>query len=145
MKKTLTSTVLFVAVLGLGVLGCDSDSSSPTEPPPPTEAIFLVDSCPGQEGEAYRIKTSDAAVIAEAERLIATGEQRIPNGRLRSGDGGFNASWSWHIDPATLEFADATIEVCDGCASVVESDVDTWVNNVGSFCPWSAVVLSREQ
>ena len=140
MKKTLT--VLVVAVLVVAVLGCSSDSSTPTEPP--SDAVFLVDSCPGEQGETYRLRITDEAMIAEAERLIATGERRIPNGRLRSGNGGFNQPWSWHVDPATVEFADATIEVCDGCASVVENDLDTWLN-VGSFCPWSAVVLEREQ
>lgn len=43
----------------------------------------------------------DPALIAEAERLIAAGDQKIILGELRSGDGGFNAPWSWHMDPAT--------------------------------------------
>ena len=136
MKKTLMALVV-------AFLGC-SDSTTPTEPTGPLDAVFLVDSCPGEQGETFRLRITDEATIAEAERLIATGERRIPNGRLRSGDGGFNQPWSWHVDPATVEFADATIEVCDGCASFVENDLDTWLD-VGSFCPWSAVVLVREQ
>ncbi|WP_435529682.1 BP74-related protein [Occultella kanbiaonis] len=30
-------------------------------------------------------------------------------------DPGVNAPWTWHIDPASLEFADQTIEVCEAC------------------------------
>lgn len=126
------------------VAACDSGGGSPTEPDPPM-AVFRVDSCPDQAGEDFRVLMRDPALIAEAERLIATGGQRIVLGRLAAGDGGFNAPWSWHLDPATLEFADVTIEVCSGCASFVENDLDVWLNNVGSFCPWDAVFLEREQ
>ena len=128
------------------LLGCDSNSSndSPTEPDP--MAIFLVDSCPDAAAdETFRVLMRDEALIAEAERLIATGEQRIILGDLAPGDGGFNAPWSWHMIPSTLDFADSTIEVCSGCASFIENDLDTWLNNVGTFCPWAAVFLEREQ
>ena len=49
-------------------------------------------------------------------------------------DPGVNAPWSWHIDPATLEFADMTIEVCDGLPSYVEDGTVT----SDQYCPWSA-------
>jgi hypothetical protein len=39
-----------------------------------------------------------------------------------------------------VSFADATIEVCDGLPSFVEADKDHWLNTVGEFCPWSAIV-----
>ncbi len=133
-----------VALAALLVLGaCGSSSSTPTEPL--VEAIFLIDSCPHLEGQTFRALMRDSALIAEAERLIASGGQRILIGELRAGDGGFNAPWSWHLDPETLEFADATIEVCSACASAVEDDLETWLNNIGSYCPWSARVLAREQ
>jgi len=141
---TLRRLVLLVAMLAATfALGACNRSSSPTEPLP--EAIFLVDSCPHLEGERFRVLMRDSALIAEAERLIATAGQRILIGELRRGNGGFNAPWSWHLDPATLEFADMTVEVCDGCASGVEGDLETWLNEVGSFCPWSARFLAREQ
>ncbi|MEO3993764.1 MAG: hypothetical protein QN229_05640 [Desulfurococcaceae archaeon TW002] len=40
------------------------------------------------------------------------------------GDGGFNKSWGWHLDPDTVEVADVTIELCDGMPSFVESELD---------------------
>jgi hypothetical protein len=34
--------------------------------------------------------------------------------------------------------SDLTIEHCSGLPSFVEADLDVWLNNVGSYCPWSA-------
>ena len=53
-------------------------------------------------------------------------------------DPGVNEPWSWHIDPSTLEFADMTIEVCDGLPSYVEDGTVT----SDRFCPWSAELVS---
>lgn len=140
------SSIFLVAILVtfLFVAGCDGGGGdSPTEPD--TMAVFRVDSCPGQAGETFHVLMTDPALIAEAERLIATGEQRILLGNLAAGDGGFNAPWSWHMVPSTLEFTDVTIELCSGCASFIENDLDEWLNNVRSFCPWDALFLEREQ
>ncbi len=62
----------------------------------------------------------------------------IPNGVVVRDDPGVNAPWSWHIDPATLEFADNTIEVCDGLPSYVEDEIVT----SDRYCPWSAKIVS---
>ena len=53
-------------------------------------------------------------------------------------DPGVNAPWSWHIAPATLEFAELTIEVCDGLPSYVEDGTVT----SDHYCPWSAKIVS---
>ena len=53
-------------------------------------------------------------------------------------DPSVNEPWSWHIDPATLEFAGVTIEVCDGLPSFVEDGSLT----SDTYCPWSAEVIS---
>ena len=53
-------------------------------------------------------------------------------------DPSVNAPWSWHIDPATLEFADVTTEVCDGLPSYVEDGTLT----SDTYCPWSADVIA---
>jgi hypothetical protein len=73
-------------------------------------------------------------------RALLRGEQApsIPNGRVVRGDPGVNVGWSWHIDPAGFEFADATTEVCDGLPSYVERDIISG----DRFCPWTATVLA---
>lgn len=87
--------------------------------------------------QSYKIRLDTQEQVDHVVELMNGGEDgRIPNGRImRDGDGGVNAPWSWHIDPATLEFADATIEVCDGLPEFVEDGTLTseW------YCPWQAV------
>ena len=67
----------------------------------------------------------------------------IPNGVLREGRGAgdHNRPWSWHLDPQETVMAEQTVEVCSGKPSFVESDLDQWINVVGRYCPWSAVLI----
>jgi hypothetical protein len=91
--------------------------------------------------EEYRILLTDPADIAVAQQLLAGEEApRIPNGVVvRGDDGGVNTGYSWHIDPGSLEFADMTIEICDGLPSDVERGMIS-----DRFCPWSAEVIAIE-
>lgn len=93
-------------------------------------------------GETYRILLTDPADIAVARDLLAGKEApRIPNGKvIRGDDGGVNTGYSWHIDPNDIEWADVTIEVCDG----TPSDVETGTITSDRFCPWSAEVVALE-
>jgi hypothetical protein len=89
--------------------------------------------------ETYKVELATPELVAHAEALLA-GEAvaSIPNGVVVRDDPGPNAPWSWHIDPATLEFADMTIEVCDGLPSYVEDGTVT----SDQYCPWSAEIVS---
>ena len=79
--------------------------------------------------------------IQHVKDLMAGSEEgRIPVGTIVRDDPGVNAPWSWHIDPTTLEFADQTIEVCDGLPEYVEDG--TLTSN--TYCPWSAVPIKLE-
>ena len=90
-------------------------------------------------GEQYKIELATPELVAHAEALLA-GEDvaSIPLGRVVRDDPSVNAPWSWHIDPATLEFADMTIEVCDGLPSYVEDETVTSPD----YCPWSAKIIA---
>ncbi len=90
-------------------------------------------------GETYRIELATPELADHARRLLA-GDQlsAIPLGTVVRDDPGPNAPWSWHIDPATLEFAFATIGVCDG----IPSDVENGTITSDQYCPWSAKVVS---
>jgi hypothetical protein len=89
--------------------------------------------------ETYKIELATPELVQHARDLLA-GEEvaSIPNGKVVRDDPGVNAPWSWHIDPATLEFADMTIEVCDGLPSYVEDGTVT----SDQYCPWSAEIVS---
>ena len=102
--------------------------------PRPVVATFEV-----AGGETYKIELATPELIGHAEALLA-GEDvaAIPLGTVVRDDPGPNAPWSWHIDPETLEFADQTIEVCDGLPSYVEDRTVT----SEQFCPWSAEIVA---
>lgn len=94
-------------------------------------------------GERFSIFVTKASTI---DQIIALwngqSNARIPNGRLRAGRVSYNLPWSWHIDPEEIEMAEATIELCDGTPSFVESELDYWLQTVGYYCPWGARLIA---
>jgi len=88
--------------------------------------------------ETYKIELDTPALVKHAEQLLK-GEDvaAIPLGRVVRDSPSVNKPWSWHIDPKTLEFAQITIEVCDGLPSYVEDGTVTSKD----YCPWSAKVI----
>jgi hypothetical protein len=58
----------------------------------------------------------------EAARVAASGGRAgIPNGRVVTATS-VNIGWSWHLED--IEFAELTIDVCDGRPSDVEREPD---------------------
>ena len=124
-------TMLMTAV----ALGGCQDATLPTE-----GAVYRVES----SGEIFHVHVLDEATIALIEtRLTAPTWQGIVTAEIARGDGGFNAPWSWHMVPATVELADLTIELCDGRPSLVEADLDYWIDTVRRFCPWGGQIVER--
>ncbi len=130
-------SLVAAAVLAMA-LGAACGGGSPAAP---ARAVYVVDVV----GERFRILLSDGERIAEARRILAGEEsQKIVAGRLLAGDGGFNDGYGWHMDPATVQFADASVEVCDGRPSAVEANLDYWLNTLGQYCPWAARIVAEE-
>jgi len=129
-----TRRVSVLAALAVAVtVACEDDT---LEPLPVTFVIEVVD-------EHFTVRATTPEAIADLEQRRLSGQTGVITGDLATGDGGFNSPWSWHIEPGTVEVADVAIELCDGRPSMVEADIDYWINTVGRFCPWSARVLSR--
>ena len=127
MKRTL-ALVLLAAAVTAALTGCVPSGT--------TVVTFEV----ADQG-TYKIELITPEQIAHVKELMAGSEEgRIPVGTIVRGDPGVNAPWSWHIDPQTLEFADATIEVCDGLPEYVEDGTLT----SDTYCPWSAVPIALE-
>ena len=127
MKRTLR-LVLLAAAVTAALAGC--------VPSDTTVVTFEV----ADQG-TYKIELITPEQIAHVKELMAGSEEgRIPVGTIVRDDPGVNAPWSWHIDPQTLEFADATIEVCDGLPEYVEDGTLT----SDTYCPWSAVPIALE-
>ena len=133
-----SAAALAAGLILLGLTGCAPSGSGPDDDiEAPAVVTFEV-----ADTQSYKIRLDTQEQVDHVVDLMNGGEDgRIPNGKIvRDGDGGVNAPWTWHIDPATLEFADATIEVCDGLPEYVEDGTLTsdW------YCPWQAVPTALE-
>ena len=128
MRATTAWSTVLIAVIAGALVGCVQQ---------PTVATFEV----ANQG-TFKIELATPELIQHAKDLMsgATEEGRIPLGLVVRDDPGVNAPWSWHIDPSTLEFADAAIEVCDGLPQYVEDGTVT----SDYYCPWSAEVIAIE-
>lgn len=130
-------------IWGIALAGTSACTGETSLPPPPQGAVFEVRACKGSlqapQGEVFRILLLDSTRIqAAAAALLATGEH-IVAGTLRAGDGGFNAPWSWHMDPASVTFPDVVAEDCVGCPSFVQNDLSYWLQK-GFYCAIGEVV-----
>lgn len=73
-----------------------------------------------------------------ASRILRPGD--LDAGRLES-SGSVNVGYSWHIDPNDIEFANITMEVCDGKPPDVEAQLIT----SDRFCPWTARGVATDE
>ena len=125
--------VLLLILLGASIATCQ-DAVDP-EP----DAVFEV----RVVDETFRVGVDDPVQIDSFAARLASGAEGNLSGELKAGPGGVNAPWSWHLDPATVHVADLTTEVCDGRPSMVEEDLDYWLDTVEHYCPWGARVIAR--
>jgi hypothetical protein len=135
-RRLMAPTLL---ALGLAIAACTGQpavSPSPVVTPPPASGAIIATF--EVEGERYRILLTDPEDIEIAQRLLAGEEApNIPNGLIVRGDPGVNTGYSWHIDPDSVEFADMTMELCDGIPSFVEDGT----LEGDRYCPWDAKVV----
>ncbi|MCZ6672267.1 MAG: hypothetical protein O7C75_04930, partial [Verrucomicrobia bacterium] len=96
--------------------------------------------------EIFYAETSDPSVIAivreELKKPLADRSLHM-NGRIDRGANGPNGKWSWYYIANEWTLAEMSMELCDSWPSYVEENLDTWLEEVGSLCPWASRV-SRE-
>ena len=122
MKRLVTAFFIVLAAAACG--------SNPTAPGETAIVTFAV------ANETFRVELSSAAQIEAARAAQAGGPANIPNGRIVAGTG-VNTGWSWHLED--VEFAEATMELCDGRPSDVEKEGPQYAG--GRYCPWGARVI----
>ena len=94
-------------------------------------------------GEQFKVKVEGQAAIAALQARLDAGTTGVISGKLVRGNGGFNTTWGWHLEPSSVTAPDLAIELCDGRPSMVQADLDYWMASVKQFCPWGATVVSR--
>jgi hypothetical protein len=131
-RRTPATRAVVAGLLAAVAIGaCGSSDGPPASPPGPVVVTFEV------VDERFKALLTEPADIDIARRLL-DGEDvpNIPNGRVVR-ETGVNEGYSWSLDPSDFEFADVTVEVCDG----LPSDVETNVISGDRYCPTSAVVI----
>lgn len=128
--------VVVVLLILLPLAACTVDGSFGLDPETPVFELEVSD-------ELFRVAVTDPEEVARLQARLQSGQEGVVSGTLLPGPGGVNAEWSWHLDPTTVHVADVAIEVCDGRPSMVEADLTYWLQTVGRFCPWGAVVVAR--
>ena len=96
----------------------------------------------------FVIALNDTAKIEQARKAVTDPEQNPHSvmGIIVKSAAAYNPPWSYHLDPATIEFFELAIEVCDAAPQFVE---DHLAEACGAFlpdcrwCPWSSKVLAE--
>lgn len=124
-----------IARLGLAVLAVSAACGCSSTAPSGSSAEFVV----AVGSERFTLRSTDAGTIAQLRDALAGRRAGFPIGPLHGGDGGFNAPWTWHLDPAQTRFTEAAIEVCDGAPSYVEQHQSDYP----TYCPWGARIVAE--
>ena len=125
------------AAIVLALAACSDDVTGPEY-----DAVYEVE----VNGERFRVALQTPAQIAKADSLLASGVEQNLSGTLERGNGGFNMSYSWHLDPSTVHWPDLSMEICDGRPnSEVEAEVDYFIETVQYYCPWGAKIVAKVQ
>jgi hypothetical protein len=114
----------------LAALGCSSTG------PHDAFAEFVV----AVEDETFVVRSADPETIRLGFASLRGETSVFPIGPVENGDGGFNAPWSWHVDPERVRFTEAAIEVCDGRPSYVEQHLADYLPL--GYCPWGGRVVA---
>lgn len=74
----------------------------------------------------FVIQLSDPAKIEHARRIVR-GEERLRihvHGKIVKTSAPYNARWSYHLAPASIDFFEIAAEVCDASIQYVEEHLD---------------------
>lgn len=116
------------------LLSCLTLIAACSDGPSPVRSDFVL----AVGAESFVLRAQDAETVRRALGNLRGENRMFPIGPLRPGDGGFNAPWSWHLDPEQVRFTEAAIELCDGTPSYVEAHREAFP----TYCPWSARVVA---
>jgi hypothetical protein len=106
----------------------------------PTDVTFEFVHGSAKGAPTYRATTTDAELIArvrsELQKPMAERSLHI-NGRVSAGTAD-NPHWNWHFDPTDWDLSEMSMELCDGQPSYVSENLEKWLEEVGSYCPWAS-------
>lgn len=94
----------------------------------------------------FFILLEDPAKIQEARRQISERAGLHITGIIVKQTACWNPDWSYHFDPATIDFFENSMEVCDAAFWYVEENLE----DAGGaflpglrFCPWGSSIVEE--
>lgn len=143
MKRGRFSPAAAAGVLALAtLLACDSDTVVGL----PEGAVEVMLAFDGFPQDTLRIAITDTAAIRMAREYVTTKQgPRLPIGRILRG-AGIDPRYPFHFEPASVQFADVAMEVCDGAPMRTDSAVVEFMRGAtglanptsATWCPWAA-------
>jgi len=96
--------------------------------------------------ETFTVRLTDQAKIDRARRILSGQEREEIHviGRIVKRPAPWNPRWSFHYDPATVDFFSYAIEACDSTIPYTEDHLD---EAGGPFlpglvwCPWTSTLV----
>ncbi len=137
---------LLPLLLALAASSCGGGAAESPPPEQPSTVTFVFRLRGHPSTEEFRVSTSSPSFTSQVRaQLLLPESQRVlfVVGAIQAGNGGHNIGWSWHYSSASL--AEVAIELCDGTPSMVEADLNYWLNTVTTFCPWSSYAYAEIQ
>lgn len=100
------------------------------------------------EKPRFVIQLTDPLMIAHARNILSGLEKdRIHvQGTINKSPAPYNPGWSYHLDPASIDFFENAIEVCDASITFVEEnlyDVGGSTLPGSHWCPWSSRLVDE--
>ncbi len=108
------------------------------------EAYFEFDAPPAPE--TFIIKLNDPERIDQAKAILNGMEKKAVHvtGVIVKTSASYNDSWRFHLEPDSIDFFEASTEVCDSSIQGVEDNLD----EVGGaflpdnkWCPWNSRLI----
>lgn len=121
--------------------GADSGSSDGGQPglncAMPNDGLLAVFRVAGTEYFSAQI-TDPVGMQQAIDLWTGASTANIPNGALICEPADYNCGYTWHLDPADIQFADFTIELCDGTPSYLE---DHCAEFGARYCTWAGELI----
>ncbi|MGB7290933.1 MAG: hypothetical protein WBD99_02005 [Thermodesulfobacteriota bacterium] len=145
MKKVVKLDLLIIII----ALFCNFLLTSCDEQPQrPQEALFVF-GCPPDK-ETFLFKLTDPRKIQKARDILSGKETNMIHvkGIIIKEPADYNPRWSYHLDPASIDFFALAIEVCDANMKYVEEHL---IEVGGSFlpnnhwCPWCSQLIKEQR
>lgn len=95
-------------------------------------------------GEYFNVWVTNPETINSLYELDRNPKlQLVPSGPILAGAGekDHNLPYHWHLDPVLTRMVAASQKTCSAAPSKVEETIDTFVQQIGNYCPTGAVLI----